>query len=314
VSVQGARIDRSHEAGVALWGVSATLQDTVVRDTVPSPGEGVGHGLAALCDPQTQACGELRVTSCLIDRATEVGVLCQGTETTITGTVVRDTRPDAAGESGRGIEVQCDADQQVCGRLELVDALISGSTSLGVYLLGVPGRLTGTTVRDLQPATASGDQPPTGQGVLVRCDPDGGGCGALEMTACVVRATYSAGLSLLGVSGVVRSSEVTQVWPRPADGRFGYGIEVSALPDGAPPVLDVLTCLIQEVDLAGIVFSSAGGSVSGCAIGGGDFSIAMSPDAAPTIAGDNLLEGRVSSPPARVALESSPSPPPSVPR
>ncbi|MFC1482266.1 hypothetical protein ACFL51_00515 [Myxococcota bacterium] len=294
------------EAGVFVGGAEATITGSVVRDTVPgASGEG-SRGIGAQCSLDGLGCGRLEVSSSLVAGNAEVGVFVGGVETTITGSVVRDTVPDDSGDLGRGVGAQCDPGGQQCGNLELSNSLIERSSNMGVFIAGVPATLAGVVVTD----TRQNDDGRWGQGVYAMCYEVTSDCATLDMTACLVDSSFTAGVAVQGVSGSLQGSVVRQVVPRALDGAFGYGIQVEGIPGAPATVFDVSDSLIQDAELAGILYYLAGGNVSGSQIIGGQYSVVMNQGANPVVRDDNDLSGTIESEPTWVSMDPAPAPEP----
>jgi hypothetical protein len=312
LEVAGSLVVSNTEVGVLVSGVETAITGSVVRETLPSA-SGMGRGgLAARCSPDGEGCGRLDVTGSLVAGNTSAGVVLAGVEATISGSVVRDTLPSPDGKGGRGLHAQCDPDGQGCGRLDVTGALVAGNSLFGIGLVGVPATLSGVAVLDTRENTEGSWVGDFGQALFARCDPTSGACGTLGLQRCLVRSAFSAGVAVEGVSGSIQGSVVEQVAPRALDDRFGYGIQVAPGVDGAPVVFHVRDCRVIDADLAGLLYASASGTVSGTEVSGAAFSVVWTdPGLAPTLTGDNVLSGTVGSDPSlQTAFRPAPAPPP----
>lgn len=182
----------------------------------------------------------------------------------------------------------------------------------------MPTTLSGVAILDTRQGTGGEWAGELGQGVYVMCHPyidTDLRCATLNMNACLVRSSFSAGVAVNGVSGSIQGSAVDQVAPRALDDSFGYGIQIESESDEAPTVFHVRSCRVIDAELAGILYYSAAGTVSGSVVSGADLSVVWTdPSHFPVLTGDNVLSGTVESAPSlQTALEPAPAPPPAPP-
>ncbi|MFC1482613.1 hypothetical protein ACFL51_02285, partial [Myxococcota bacterium] len=314
LEVSGSLVAGNADLGVSLFGVEATITDAVVRDTVSAASGESGRGINVQCDPDVLACGRQEVSGSLVVGNADLGVSLFGAEATITGSVVRDTVPNASGEGGRGINAQCDPHGLGCGLLEVSSSLVAGSSNMGVYTAGVPATLAGVVVMDTSQNTEGQWAGDFGQGVCAVCDQTfDGGCATLEVTGCLVDSSFTVGVEAQVLSGSLQDSVVRQVAPRALDEAFGYGVQVEGIPGAPPTAFDIDSCQIQDATLAGVFYYLAGGTVRGSQITGGQYTVVMNQGANPTIQEDNDLSGSVESEPTWVNMDPAPAPPPLLP-
>ncbi len=113
VLARGCVLEGNTEIGLLAYeGAHAVIEEVEILDTRPREATGdFGVGLAV------ESGASLEATSCRIEGSTDVAVFLHepGTSAVLTDTVVRGTQPTAAGEYGRGIEVQDGATLQLHG-------------------------------------------------------------------------------------------------------------------------------------------------------------------------------------------------------
>jgi hypothetical protein len=157
-----------------------------------------------------------------------------------------------------------------------------------VYAVGGAVTLHGLTVLDTLDAGGSRG----GEGIAVGCDDDADVCGALAVEACLVEGSVGAGLRVRGLTGVVASTAVRDVAALEGGGMYGYGVQVDGIEAAPPPVVHLQRCEIAEVDLAGVLYAEALGTVSRSWVQGGAYGVVWShPELAPTVAEDTVCEG-----------------------
>ncbi|MFC1482481.1 right-handed parallel beta-helix repeat-containing protein [Myxococcota bacterium] len=300
------------EIGVFVSVDEALIEGLVVRDTQPTAFGEDGRGINAQCDVDGRGCGLLDLNGSVVAGNSGIGISILGTETTINGSVVRDTQPDTEGQGGRGINARCSPDEG-CGPLDMVGSLVAGSSNVGINLHGVATTLSGVIVLDTRENTEGRWAGDIGHGVYARCFEDTFDCGALEMVGCLVDSSYTAGVGVRGGSGSISDSVVRSVLPRLLDDALGYGVQVEGLPGAEPAVFDVSNSLIQDAALAGILYFLAGGTVSGTQISGVQYTVVMNQGANPVIKDDNDLSGSIESEPTWASMDPSPAPEPALP-
>ena len=133
------------EVAVSLTGAdtTATVDGTVVRDTLPNANGEFGVGLEAWEGAQ------VTVLESVFERNAYVAVSADdpGTSVTLDTSVVRDTAPGAAAEGGRGIEASDGSD------LVLLSSLLERNQGAALFTAGGGTRVTidRTVVRDTAP-------------------------------------------------------------------------------------------------------------------------------------------------------------------
>ncbi len=104
-TVTASLVERSHDIGIYASGSEATLENVVVRDTFPRQSDlGLGRGIniqTATGTPSTAT-----ITTSLVERSHDIGVLISGSEVTLRGVAIRQTRGRACdGLFGDGLVV-----------------------------------------------------------------------------------------------------------------------------------------------------------------------------------------------------------------
>ncbi|MFC1482526.1 hypothetical protein ACFL51_01840, partial [Myxococcota bacterium] len=313
LTVTGSLVRGNVESGFRINGVEAAITGSLVRDTQPAINGMFGWGIEAICHSPTQICASLVLTDSLVRSSSEIGLFFQGADATISGSVVRETQPNAMGEYGQGIHAQCDPDIRGCGHLDLTGSLIAVNSCIGVLTSGVPISLSSVAVVDTRQNSEGQWAGEYGEGVFAVCDEVTSDCGTLDLTACLVDSSLTVGVAVQAVSGFMLGTVVRQVEPRALDGAYGYGLQVEGVPGAPPTVFDITASRIQDAALAGILYVLAGGTVSGSQITGGQYTIVMNQGANPVIQDDNDLSGNIESEPAWVTMNPAPAPEPLLP-
>jgi len=98
-------IERSTDCGVFVSGGEATVEGTLVRDTLPDGDGKFGRGIEIQDDTDELSGATATLRGCLFEQNREVGIFAYRSQVTIEGTVVRGTQPNGQG-SGRGVHLQ----------------------------------------------------------------------------------------------------------------------------------------------------------------------------------------------------------------
>ncbi|MFC1482578.1 hypothetical protein ACFL51_02110 [Myxococcota bacterium] len=308
-----ALIEANHTVGLFLSGVEAEVTSIIVRDTQPQQSDDtLGAGVYESCDLTAGVCGRLRLDQALIEANHTVGVGLLGTEAELSSVVVRDTQPQPSdGMVGYGLQVVCDPEPGVCGSLLATGSSIERSEMTGIAIFGVPAVLSGMAVKDTYQNQEGPFADDLGDGVYAGCFYDF--CATLDLLECLVDSSFTAGLTVQGAAGSAQRSVVRNVLPRALDDAYGYGIQVEGEPGAPPTVFHVSESLIQDAEIAGILYYLAGGTVSGSRITGGQYTIVMNQGANPVIQDDNDLSGSIESDPTWANMDPAPVPEPLLP-
>ncbi|MFH2005402.1 MAG: right-handed parallel beta-helix repeat-containing protein [bacterium] len=308
-------LEGNRDSGVGTFGVAATLTDTVVRTTQPQQSDSTGGmGVAAWCH-SSGPCGSLNLSGCVIAENRGAGILASGVETAVTDTVVRDTRSLVAGSEGRGVNADC-SPSGTCAALDVSDSVIRGNRDGGIVAYGVPLTVVGTIVRDTGTNATGGTAGQYGHAIYALCDDTLGACGSFQVVNSLLDTSACTGLAVKGLSGFVSASAIRNVSPQPADGSFGFGIQIVGIADQVGPAMpsfNILGCEILDASLAGVFYYQARGTLSGSVVSGAENSVLMNQGSDPLILDDNELSGTVKDEPTWANLDPSPSPPPALP-
>jgi len=221
-------------------GTMVNLHETTIHDTQANVDGKSGFGI------QVSGGASLEAETCKVVGNTEVGVLAQDSDSTVSlrETIVQGTQPNGFEEGGNGIEVSGGAS------LDAEDCEVSGNTAVGVSVGGddCVVILRETRIRDTLP-NKNGDG---GWGVNIF------GGASLYAEACKVSGNTAIGVSASHPGTSVVLQETTIEDTRPDENcMLGYGIQVS---EGAS--LDAEACEVWENNGTGVLASYSGTSVT----------------------------------------------------
>jgi hypothetical protein len=231
-------VEGNQGMGVGIAGSDATIEATVVRDTVPGTeprsGRGIdcGDGKLTLAGP-----GRMSLRSSLVERSRSFGVVVKGGDATIERTVVREVEQDGAGEKGIGITVS-NSEGGTRGALTVRESLIEKYHEMGVFVLASDGLIESSIVRDGQPIAAGVGS----SGVAAYADPMTGEPAGATLRSTLLERNAAEGVFAIGSNLTIEGSVVRDTQPT-TDGIGGYGLEVH--PNGAGR-LSLRTSLIER--------------------------------------------------------------------
>jgi hypothetical protein len=198
--VKSSLLERNHEVGVFVGGSDATVEATVVRDTLPNAQGFSGHGIGVQLNPATGARSSVVVKSSLLERNHEAGVHVSGSDATVEATVVREAFPDAQGLYGRAVQVQLSPETGAAASALLRASLFERSLEAGIMVVGpATAEVDACVVRD----TRANQRGFLGDGLVVwSLD----GAASAAVTATVIERSDRAAVSSFGATVALGSS------------------------------------------------------------------------------------------------------------
>jgi hypothetical protein len=262
--LDGSVVARNQAVGVLTVAGEATIASSVVRDTQPEQGDQTfGQGIQATCYPALGRCGSLRVEGSLVTGNRDVGISVAGVDTTVLASVVRDTQAaPGAPDDGRGINVQCDPEMAVCGRLEVAGSLVTGSRAMGIAVFGAEATVRGSVVRG---TPADSEDPTGGRGIDAQCDAVLEICGSLAILESLVENSQDTGVFAAGVPASLEGVAVLGTRANASGPRAGLGGQgVFARCHDAPggercATLALSRCRVSSSHAAGVAIQGVSG-------------------------------------------------------
>lgn len=187
-------------AGVFVYGTTARIERTVVRDTVPVAASSSGRGLAVQSEPLRGARGSVTLVDTVLERNAEVGLFLSGASLVGSSLVVRETQAASSGRDGVGIGVQgADGDT---ADLTLDHALIEGNHEAGILVIDSSAVVDHVEIRDTRAAVM--DQT-FGDGIVAVREQSGA---TVTLTASVIRDSARAAIANFAASITVGSMQL----------------------------------------------------------------------------------------------------------
>ncbi len=149
VMVEGALIERTHEAGMFIASSDASVENTVIRD-IQAGTQGDARGINIQDKNLTGDPASVTVSGVFIDRTRVVGLYVAGSEADIEHVFVRDTQPNDAGIGGIGISFELNqiTDHLASGVIRA--SVIENSVASGANLSASQVAITGLLVRGVE--------------------------------------------------------------------------------------------------------------------------------------------------------------------
>jgi hypothetical protein len=221
-------VEQNDELGVFAEGSEATVEASVVRGT-PADAQGLGgRGISVRPAETTGVPSTLFLRASLVEQSSRAGVFVEGSAANIEASVVRDTRPDAQGLHGRGVNVQPHpTTTSVPSMLVMRASVVEHSHELGVFISGSQATVEASVVRDTLPnALGLG-----GHGVHVMAEPLGTPT-TLVLRAALIEQSSEAAVAVNASVATVEACLLRNTIASPGFGA-GEGVIVISQPSDA---------------------------------------------------------------------------------
>ena len=210
LSLKSSIVERGEGMGILVGASEATIEASVVRDTLPAPDGTYGRGVE-ISDGPGAARSKAHLVSSVIERSRSAGLRVVGSDVDLEGTVVRDTSPGPGGTFGRGIDLETSpAGGPTVATI--TRSLVARNHEVGLVVIGAELTLAASRVEDTQ-ATAEG-----GIGVQIQDHPTGVRSTATIETS-VVGGNAGVGVYVLGSDAVLDRTVVRDTLAVGSDAR-----------------------------------------------------------------------------------------------
>jgi hypothetical protein len=136
-------IERSTRSGIAMQGGTLDAQRIIVRDTVPSPDDGLADGVFMRPGETGEACGAI-IRGAVIEHNPSAGVFALGADARLENVLLSRT--------GWGAAAYYLPEHNLISQLALVDSQVVESSGFGVLAVASELEMTRTTVTGTQPS------------------------------------------------------------------------------------------------------------------------------------------------------------------
>ncbi|HZO14789.1 MAG TPA: hypothetical protein VFB62_16055 [Polyangiaceae bacterium] len=233
-------LEQSREFGVFVLGADVTVDASVVRDTQPNAQGLFGRGLNVITDARGTP-ATLSLEGSVVERSHDFAVFVFGSDVTVNASVIRDTRSDAQGLFGRGVNLQMDPMAVAPSTLVLQRSLVEQSREFGLYVAGSNATVEASVIRDTQ-ASAPGL---FGRGAHVERDAITGAPSTVLLRTSLLEQNRDFGVFARG-SGMTMEASVVRDTQPDMRGLFGRGLGVQPDPSTATPSTLVLRTSLLE--------------------------------------------------------------------
>jgi len=243
LTLRASLLEHNHEGGVSVSGADATIEGTVVRDTMPRPSDQTtGWGITVTSDPDSAERSSVMLVASLLEQNHEIGAIVIGSDATIEGTVVRDTNPRPLNQVfGRGIGIQHALDAAGRASVTLHASLLEHNHEVGVYVAGSDATIEGTVVRNTLPEAST---QAAGRGISVQHVFDAAARASVTVRASLLQQNHDIGVVVIASDVIIEGTVVRDTMVRASDGLYGDGVVILA--DNPTTSALLSSCLIES--------------------------------------------------------------------
>ncbi|HZO12876.1 MAG TPA: right-handed parallel beta-helix repeat-containing protein, partial [Polyangiaceae bacterium] len=257
IAIRRSLLEDNVHFGIYLSGSEATIEQVVVRNSIPLASEG-GRGVSAKDSDSDNAPSKLTLRRSLVENNHDIGVFVGASEATIEGVVVRGTLPRAMDLSGgRGVTIQRDEDGDARSTAIVKSSLIENNRDVGVFLGASEATFEGIVVRGTLPRQSDEN---TGRGMSLQE-------GDASVTSSLIEDNHDHGLYIGGASVTVEGVVVRRTLPRPSDQWFGRGIGIGqSTITNVPAIGTVVGSVIAQNYESGVIVVASSATLSGIVV------------------------------------------------
>jgi len=204
VSVVRSLFEQNHELGVFVGGSDATLDSTVVRESLCDAQGLTGRGLSVQDDPVTGARASVTVARSLFEQNHTSGVYVTASDATLEATVVGATLPNTQGLSGHGVSVQLNQETGARASVTIARSLFEQNHEAGMLVSGSDATLEAIAVR----ATLPDAQGLAGRGVSAQVDTVTGERANVIVARSLFEQNHEVGVLVSGSDGTLDATLV----------------------------------------------------------------------------------------------------------
>ena len=248
VTVSGSVLHDNRSVGVHVYGSDLIMDTTVVRATLPREATAeLGHGVALEFQDDASTA---TVTSSVLEANHYAGMLVSGSDLTMSGTVIRDTLPQASDLTGAGgLIVQVVLAQQRRASASITDSAIERNHPGGLLVIGADATVANTAIRD---SDAQQSDKNFGRGISAHYEDTTLALAKLTVLGCLIEGNHDAGILFAGGEALIEDTEIRRTLARSADQRYGDGLTVFLPPEQLPTKVTVNRCRFADNTRAGV--------------------------------------------------------------
>jgi hypothetical protein len=210
-------VEDNVETGVLMLGAQSTVEATAVRRST------VGRGIGVQTERGSGITSKLSLTTSLIDDNAVEGIYMGGGETAIDASVVRATRPDAAGNFGRGLGIQGDAVTGAPSTFVMSRSLIDQNYEAGAFFMGALATIESSAI-----IMAPNVHPLGAPSISMKPLDDWDVPSTVTIRSTLLEASATTAIDVLSSTATIEGSIVRNTRPRPLDGLFGDSLFIDS--------------------------------------------------------------------------------------
>jgi hypothetical protein len=212
-------VERNRGIGVSVFASDATIEASVLRDTLPLDTGQLGRGLA-ISEGEGGERANVTVRGSVVERNHEVGISVEGSDALIETSTVRDTAPIAGFPlplDVRGIAVQNGGFTSGRSSVVLRQSVLDRNLGVSLFVGLSTAEVESVAVRDTQPQPPNQD---AGTGIYLRSE------AVATIRYSTVARSRVAGIAVVASEATIEGSAVTETLGHATSGLFGDGIDV----------------------------------------------------------------------------------------
>ncbi len=235
-------VQRATDMGIAAYGAELRVHQVQIADVRPLRGEQRALGLVARPGPafglppgstveQMRHPSKVRISGSLVENTRGAGILVEGSELEVQGTVIRNVQSDLA-RHGRGIDVRAHVPGRLAAVARVRQSLIENTFDVGLSIWNADSvELEDTVIRDVG---ASMTRRCLGNGIRARYDltRDIGLDERLRVSRSLIERTRQSGLHIEGGGATIEDVLIRDTLQEPCRPGYGDAIAVHASPIG----------------------------------------------------------------------------------
>ena len=219
-------IDGNRATGIALLSSKATVQRSILRDTLEQKSDNkLGMGLWVACAAGPTPGSELNLLDSIVTGNRTAGIDLYSSKATVERSVVRDTLEDASDNgSGLGIQASVQAGLSRGSELILRDSLLARNRYSGIGLYSSKATLQRSVVRDTE---AQASDKKSGVGIVASILVGQSNGSEVTLRDSTVSGNRAGGIRLYSSKATLVDSVVRDTREQLSDGLWGTGIQAS---------------------------------------------------------------------------------------
>jgi len=265
-TLSGALLEQNGHVGVFLSGLDATIEGTVVRNTLPQTSDqALGRGINIQYDSDTAERASVTIRASLLEQNHDIGVYVAGSDATIEGTVVRTTLPEASDQTGgRGINIQGDLDTAERANVTLRTSLLEQNHDVGVFVSGSDAIIEGIVVRRTQPRASNQID---GWGIGIQGDSDTAERASVTLRASLLEQNHDIGVFVTGSDATIEGTVVRNTQSQASDQASGRGINIQRDSDTAERAsVTLCASLLEQNHDIGLFVAGSDATIEGIVV------------------------------------------------